>query len=409
MKRVCFSIAAAAVSLLLLAAGLSACGGGSGGAAGAPTSAVDSGTTGTGTTGTTPAMREITSLELSKELSPGWNLGNSLEAYDTNHPYVWGSTNFSEQAWGNPKATQALMNGVKAAGFKFVRIPVAWVEYADANDNISPQWMARVTEVVNYARNAGLYVMINIHDGAWLNQLTYDKQAANNARLTKIWTQIANNFKDFDDYLLFAAQNETSTPNTYGAPTAEWQAVQNSYNQTFVNAVRATGGNNAKRHLIVQTYGTNIDNGYTGFVVPSDTTPNRLFVEVHFYDPYKMTLVGDSPTYTWGSTSTDPDGNWATETWMDSEFQKMKSRFIDNGIPVILGEYGAISKTEYDPTMVWRKYWAQYVTHSAFSHGVVPVWWDNGYTGNHGMGLMDRNTGAPAIPEMVSTIMNAAK
>jgi endoglucanase len=119
--------------------------------------------------------------------------------------------------------------------------------------------------------------------------------------------------------------------------------------------------------------------------------------------------VGDSPTYTWGSTSTDPDGNWATETWMDSEFQKMKSRFIDNGIPVILGEYGAISKTEYDPTMVWRKYWAQYVTHSAFSHGVVPVWWDNGYTGNHGMGLMDRNTGAPAIPEMVSTIMNAAK
>lgn len=390
-----------AAAALFLAAVIVGCGGSASSGAPAATASSDA--------SATAGMRNITSLQLSKELSPGWNLGNSLEAFDTNHPYVWGSGNFNDQAWGNPKATQALMNGVKAAGFKFVRIPVAWVEYADANDNIDPLWMAHVTEVVHYALDTGLYVMVNIHDGAWLSQVTYDKQAANNARLTKIWTQIANNFKNFDDHLLFAAQNETGMPNTYGKPQAEWVAVQNSYNQTFVNAVRATGGNNAVRHLVVQAYTTNIDIAYDSMIVPTDSAADRLFVEVHFYDPYKMTLVADSPTYTWGSTSTDPDGNWATEAWMDSEFQKMKSRFIDHSIPVLMGEYGAISKTEYDPNMTWRKYWTQYVTHAAFSRGVVPVWWDQGYTANHTMGLFDRATGADAVPDLVKTILDASK
>ena len=133
-------------------------------------------------------MRSLTSLQLSTLMSPGWNLGNSLEAIG------------GETAWGNPAANQAIMNAVKAAGFKTIRIPVSWKQYADANDNISATWMARVTEVVNYARNAGLYAIINIHwDGGWM-QPTYAQQATVNARITKFWTQIANNFKNYDDY-----------------------------------------------------------------------------------------------------------------------------------------------------------------------------------------------------------------
>jgi endoglucanase len=358
------------------------------------------------------SMRNVTSLQMSKEMSPGWNLGNTLEAFDQSKPYAWDGV-FRDGSWGNPQVTQQLMNGLKAAGFKFVRMPVSWTQYADANDNIDPRWLAYVAQAIDKARAAGLYVMINMHDYApWLNELTYAKQASNNARLTKIWTQVANYFKNYDDYLLFAAQNETGWPNYYGQPQAEWLAVHNSYNQTFVNAVRATGGNNSKRHLIVQGYATNIDITVDSFVVPSDSVANRLFVEIHFYDPYKFTL-DSGPTYTWGSGSTDPDGKWATEAWMDGQFQKLKTKFIDAGIPVLMGEYGAVTKLEYDPTEVWRKYWAQYVTRSAFTHGVVPLWWDTGnWTAsnhNHTMTVMDRYTGAQVEPETITTIINAAK
>jgi endoglucanase len=356
------------------------------------------------------STRSKTSLEVSQAMSPGWNLGNTLEVVDLQHPWVWGSTTFKETLWGNPVPTQELMNAVKAAGFKFVRIPVAWSQYTDSNNNISPLWMNHVKEVVGYARNARLDVMINIHwDGGWTYNPTYAAQPAINAKLKTFWTQIATAFKDYDDHLLFSAQNETSMPNTYGTPNPEWVNVQNGFNQVFVDAVRATGGNNAQRYLIAPTYGTNIDVGFDSFVVPKDSAANRLFVEVHFYDPYKMTLTGDSPTYTWGSGSTDPDGKWATETWMDSEFQKMYSAFIAKNIPVILGEYGAISKSEYDPAGTWRRYWAQYVTHSAYQHGLVPVWWDEGGVGNHTMGLINRGTLTQSAPDVVKVILDGSK
>lgn len=151
-------------------------------------------------------MRNLTSPELSTEMSPGWNLGNSLEAIGG--PVPWNSTTTNETAWGNPNTTQALISAVKAAGFKSIRMPVSWSEYADAGYNISPAWMAWVTEVVNYAQAAGLYTVINIHwDGGWM-QPTYAQQAKANARITMFWTQIANNFRNYDDYLLFAGTNE---------------------------------------------------------------------------------------------------------------------------------------------------------------------------------------------------------
>jgi xylan 1,4-beta-xylosidase len=146
----------------------------------------------------------------------------------------------AETSWGNPLVNQQLLNAVKAAGFKAVRIPAGWSQYSDADGNISPAWMARVTEIVGYARNAGLYVVLNNHETEWTTP-TYANQPVANARLAKLWTQIANNFKDYDDYLLFAGTNEAMFPGDYGPPTAEYQNVQNGFNQVFVNAVRATG------------------------------------------------------------------------------------------------------------------------------------------------------------------------
>lgn len=385
MNRSFYSLA----SVALLAAGVSAC---SGGAATSSTTeptallaSVDTAARG--------AMRNLTSTELSKLMSPGINLGNTLEAIP------------NETAWGNPVPTQSLMNAYKSAGFKTVRIPVSWSQYADANNNISATWLAHIRQVVDYAHNAGLYTIVNIHwDGGWMNHPTYDQQAAINAKLTKFWTQIANTFKDYDDTLLFAGSNEVGQDNTWGPPTTEYAAVQNSFNQTFVNAVRATAGNNARRHLVVQGYFTNIDNTAAFNTVPHDTVANRLFMEVHYYDPYHFTLDSGSNIWQWGVNAADPSAveAWANEPWADAEFQKMKTTFGDKGVPVILGEYGAGMKSNYPGMDAYRKYWDQYITQSAFQHGLVPVYWDTG-------GMIDRNTGAQLDPDVIAMIVKASR
>jgi len=345
------------------------------------------------------AMRDMTSVELSKQMSPGWNLGNTLESMP------------DETSWGNPRATQELMNAVKAAGFKTVRIPVAWNAHADSDGNISRNWMARVTEVVDYARNAGLYVVLNEHwDGGW-QQPTADKKVEVNARLARLWTQIAQNFRDYDDHLLFAGTNEVKFDDNYGPPSAENAAVQNSFNQTFVDAVRATGGNNARRDLVIQGYNTNIDHTVADAIIPADTIPNRLMVEVHFYDPYDFTLNEKSRIWQWGAIATDPAAteSWADQAYVDAQFAKMKTRFVDRGVAVILGEYGAILRTEIEGHERYRVYWDTYITRSACRHAMVPVYWDNGFISNHATGLFDRKTGAEAFPYLVDGIVKMAQ
>jgi endoglucanase len=191
----------------------------------------------------------------------------------------------------------------------------------------------------------------------------------------------------------------------WGTPiAAEWAAVQNGYNQTFVNAVRATGGNNAKRHLVVQAYFTSIDNAVTINTVPTDTVAHRLFMEVHDYDPYDFTINGNSAIWQWGATATDPSAveTWANEAYNDAQFQKMKARFVDQGVAVIVGEYGAGLKPKYPGMAAYRLLWANYLTHSMVQHGLVPMWWDTGE-------LFDRATGAQTVPNLISTLVNAAK
>ena len=351
-------------------------------------------------------MRDMTSMQLSAQMAPGWNLGNALEA--TGRAYVWGSRGFNESGWGNPKASQALFNAIKAAGFRSVRIPVSWKQYADADDNISPQWMERVTEVVNYAHNAGLVAMINIHwDGGWM-QPTYAARSVANARLAKFWTQIASNFRNHDDTLLFAGTNEVMVDGDYTPPTPEYCEVQKGFNQVFFSAVRATGGNNAGRHLVVQAFNTDIDHALScNAAMPTDPVAKRMMMEVHYYDPYSFALDEKSASWKWGQAA-NPSGA-GNEPHADGQFQKVKDAFIDQGVPVLLGEYGAIRRAEYDAAGTHRKYWDQYITQSAWSRGVVPMYWDNGYVGNHQMGLFDRATGRQAFPDVIAAIVNAAR
>ena len=325
-----------------------------------------------------------------------WNLGNSLESIGPG----------SETAWGNPVVTQQLINSVKAAGFDTVRIPVAWSAFTDSvSYTIDPAWLNRVEEVVNYALNADMYVIINEHwDGGWLNHPFYNQQESLNNRLSIMWTQIANHFRDYNHRLLFAGTNEVMNEGDYGTPTQEYVDVQNSFNQTFVNAVRATGGNNADRYLVVQGFNTNIDHTINFAEIPTDTVAERLMIEVHYYDPYNFTLNTGSSVTEWPSTQE----TWANESWVDEQFQRMKTNFVDQGVAVILGEYGVVSRMNVANHEASRIRWNQYITESAVAHGMVPVYWDNGHTGDGGLGLFDRNNGNQVYPDIINVLVNAA-
>ncbi len=339
-----------------------------------------------------------TAQQVASQINLGWNLGNTLEA-------ICGET-----AWGNPATSQALINSVKAAGFNAIRIPVSWnCHITDGTTTIPSAWMTRVKQVVDLAIGQNMYVIINIHwDGGWLqDHVTFADQQAVNARQSALWTQIANNFKTYDQHLLFAGTNEVHAD--YGTPTAEHNTVQQSYNQTFVNAVRATGGNNASRTLVVQTYNTNIQHGLNFFNLPTDTIASRLMVEVHNYDPYDFTINPNGACNYWGAPYPDSGGNcnWAYESYFDGVFAQVRQKWVDQGIPVILGEYGV--ETRPGKNLDARAYWNEYVNKAAALNGIKTFYWDNGApsTGNT-FKIFDRNTGAVVDQQVLDAILRGS-
>jgi endoglucanase len=351
-----------------------------------------------------PAAPELAAVSTA-ELGRGWNIGNTLESLND---YGAPHTMSQETVFGNPAVNQKLLNAVAAAGFKSVRIPVEWAQYTDRSGNVAPSWLARVKKVVDMARNAGLYVIINQHKSDWYTPVAAN-QAAGNAAYRKLWTQIANKFKDYDNHLLFAGTNEIHFD--YGVPSRENCAVQAGFNQAFVEAVRATGGNNASRTLVFQGYNTNIDNtiGACGAPVPTDTINGRLMMEFHYYDSYNFTLNDKSAIWQWGSIATDPSARetWDNESHVDAQFDKAKAAYADKGVPVIIGEYCAMSKTKYDASLKYRDYWAKYVTASAMRHGFAPFYWDAGAFPNHSCGLFDRTNGSHYTPTTIAAVLAA--
>jgi endoglucanase len=332
---------------------------------------------------------------IAAKMIAGWNLGNSLEVPE------------GETAWGNPKTSQALIDGVKAAGINAIRIPCAWDSYIENTGTckLKASWLARVKEVVDYCYKNEMYVIVNIHwDGGWLeNNPTYAKQDSVNAKQKALWEQIAVNFRDYDEHLLFAGTNEVHSSTT---ATPENFEVQMSFNQTFVDAVRSTGGRNAYRNLIIQAYSTNIDLGVSNLIVSNDTIPNRLFVEVHYYDPWDFCGLEKDASwatvkYLWGTPFAQfgPISTWGQEDYVRSQFGKMKTRFVDQGYPVILGEFGASRRSALTGAtlahhLAARAYYFQYVAQQAKNYGMVPFVWDNGNTGNNGSAMFNRADGS---------------
>lgn len=340
-----------------------------------------------------------TAIQLAANINLGWNIGNTMEAPS------------GETGWGNPSITESYVKFVKKCGFNAIRIPCAWnlghLRNA-ATAQIDPNWLSRVKEVVGYCVNNNMYVLLNIHwDGGWLEQnCTVAKKDSVNAKQKAFWEQIATTMRDFDEHLMFASANE---PNT-NSDTTQMAALM-SYHQTFVNAVRSTGGRNTYRTLVIQ--GDNQLINVNAF--PTDPTPNRIMYEDHNYTPYQFTCLAADATwgrmfYYWGDghhSTIEPDRNatWGEESDQITYFQKIETKFIDKGIPVIMGEYGAYRRTPPKDLATQNDavdYWITYVTRQAITHGIKPFFWDTG-------GALDRRNDTVLDQCTINAILTGSK
>ena len=323
-----------------------------------------------------------------KNVVMGWNLGNSLEAEGT------------ETSWGNPATTADMIKSIKGEGFNAVRIPVRWGQHCDMSTMaIDEKWLSRVKEIVDWCLAEDMYVIINTHHDLWLEHYpTNAKKTELNEKLGKLWTNIATAFADYDGRLAFAGLNEVNAEGNWGlTPTQENYDVTNSFNQTFVDAVRATGGNNAQRNLIVQSYRCNPTMGLTNLVVPTDPTPNRLSVEFHYYDPYSY-CSGAAGSYNyWGIAFSDkgtvtPDGN---EKSLANFFLTIREKWWEQGLGVVIGEYGCschyttADKVTQEANM---QYYMKCLVSEARKNGFAAFVWDNNAYGNGSekFGIFDR-------------------
>jgi hypothetical protein len=329
----------------------------------------------------------------------GWNLGNTLEA-----------------TWGVPGWTAAPFYTAANAGFNAVRIPCAWdfnsttnVSGGVTNYVINPAFMAQVKKAVDSGIAAGMYVVINDHwDDGWLeNNLGSAVDPTINAKMKSYWTQIATNFAGYDNHLLFAGANEPNVNN----PAAEVTLMY--YYQTFVNAVRAAGGNNTNRWLVLQS----VSDPTWLNALPTDTVSNRIMVEYHQYTPSLFCFIHDDQVwgnsiYFWGPAyhySGNPARNatWGEEYAIDSFFQQLNDLYVSKGIPVMIGEYGAwaaplTNATEAAWNSASAEYWNKYVSESARGHGLSPFYWSTTSS------LFDWTSGAVLDPQRISVLTGGA-
>ena len=383
--------------------------------------------------GETSGGIDKTAAEVAAAMYPGWNLGNTMEGGDNGNS--WKNIGISsETSWQSTKTTQEIITMVKNSGFRSVRIPCAWVmgHITDAeNCTIDPAWMARVKEVVDYCITEGLYVIVNQHwDGGWMEHDGFTEKADVNtkkAQLIKIWTQIATEFKDYDEHLLFGGLNEPGVGGKYTdggslvsvAKMSERLAV---YEQAFIDAVRATGGNNATRVLIVQGPNTNIDNFCDNNYMPkiSDSVSDRLMVEVHFYDPYQFTQMSEDASwgkmyYYWGKGNKGSDSarvcpDKSAEEYVEAQMKKMRTNFVEKGYPVLIGEFGANQRFAAGKDAAHEasiKAYYKAVTKYSIENGCVPMAWDTNYTSYPSMTIFGRAACKVFNDNMLSGIQDA--
>ena len=347
----------------------------------------------------------------------GYNLGNSLEANSGGTP--------NETAWGNPVLTKEFVLAAKAAGFQSIRIPVSYLSKIDDNNGykIDSAWLDHVQEVVDYCVQNDMYAIVNMHgdgyttvSGGWLLCASSD-QTKIKAKYKACWEQIADRFKNYDEHLIFESMNE-EFDGTYGTPNKTAYNNINDYNQIFVDTVRQTGGNNDRRWLLIPGWNTNIN--YTadnyGFVLPTDqylssdiaSGEKRIMISVHYYDPWDFCGTESADKTQWGSEATNQSKvpTWGDESYMASQFKKMNDKFVSQGYGVIIGEFGAINKANYDSrNKACRADYYQKVCYYAKQYELVPVAWDNGFDGDYGFCLINRYSCQVTHQDIIDAMM----
>lgn len=345
--------------------------------------------------GTQVSDMNLSAMEVAKLMYPGWNLGNTMEGGDFKNNFTNNGGVSAETSWQSTKTTQKIIDFVKAQGFKSIRIPVSWVmgHIVDAdNMTIDEAWVNRVKEIVNYCVADGLYVIINDHwDGGWIevdgfsasrdSYIAVDEATivSKSDKLKKLWTNIANAFKDYDEHVVFAGLNEPFQEyNLFNTHHKELTPILERYNQAFVDAVRSTGGNNTSRVLVVQGPSTNISSTCSYLTMPTDSKPERLMVEVHYYDP-------------WNFTSGQVD-TWNDAASVKTQFESMKTNFVDKKIPVIVGECGANWQKDNATFNATLKSWYKTVFQYAGDCGLVPFAWDINSCSIPNMSIINRSS-----------------
>jgi aryl-phospho-beta-D-glucosidase BglC (GH1 family) len=332
----------------------------------------------------------MSAAEIVKDMKIGWNLGNTLDCYNV----TWEVSDF-ETAWGNPRTTKAMIDTVKKEGFNAVRIPISWNEHMNGNI-IDGDWLNRVNEVVDYVIDNDMYAIINVHhdDYTWLNPSKAD-EAAVKAKLVSIWEQLSDRFKNYDQHLLFEGMNEPRIiggQDEWTGGTAEEREVINHLFQAFVDTVRKSGGNNSSRALIITSHAASIEaDAVNDIVVPDD---DRIIVSIHYYSPWDF-AGGENGKSDWGSDSEKKD--------LDKGFDFLKSKFIDKGVPVIIGEFGATNKNNDSVRASYMEYYVK----SAKSRGITCFIWDNGTKDE--FGLLDRNSLTWYFKNVVDAAVKGAK
>lgn len=313
-----------------------------------------------------------------RHMGVGWNLGNTLESNSNSLDNMWieawtaRTPSDYETAWGQPVTKKALIHMVREAGFNAIRVPVTW--YPHMGDlhlpprttswnpdswegyDIDKAWMARVKEVVGYVLDEGMYCILNVHhdtgaeSAAWLkaNSAVYEKYKE---RYAKLWEQIATEFAGYGEKLVFESFNEMLDPyGTWNAPKdpSSYAAI-NSYNADFVATVRATGGNNAHRNLVLNTYAASpTESGLSSFVIPKDSIKGHIIVQVHSYAPYNFAMNEQS-----GQTTFDQNG----KNEISRQFQLLDRYFVNKGIPCLIGEYGTTASNRTETEMCKQAAW----------------------------------------------------